>query len=191
MRLLDTKETHSAKMDKQTKRLASDKKQHRLSALIVLHKPKPHAGLPLPTYFDIVGVYVDRRGSPPTAPTASITVLVHGVRTLQAMHSFFFGDKKFFDRPIKRSTTPAETKRLLVGCGAAPMGSPLQAGHIRHTALSQVEARNPDRLPEAISRARNSMEAFESKYRTAIAPEQLTMMKKLPRGPQLELMVLG
>ena len=191
VRLLDTKGTHSSKMDKQSKRLASDKKQQRVSALIVMHRPKPHASLPLPPYFDIIGAYDARRGKSRLAPTTSINMLMHGVRVQLALHNFFLGDKKFADHPITRSTISAETKRLLVGCGAIPKGPPLQAERIRHTALSQVEARSPGLLPEAIARARNSMETFEAKYRTAIAPEQFTVMKKLPRRSQLELIMLG
>ena len=178
-------------MDKQTDRKASDRKHKGVSALIAMHRPKPHPSLPLPDYFDIIGAYAMRRGDRPLAPTTSINVPMHGVQTQLALHSFFLGDKKFVDHPITRSTISAETKRLLLACGATPLGSPLQAEHIRHTALSQVESKNPDLLPEAIGRARNSMQTFEVKYRTAIAPEQFTFMRKLPRNSQLELIMLG
>ena len=36
-----------------------------------------------------------------------------------------------------------------------------------------------------------SMATFEKKHRAAIAPEQFTLMKKLPRDSQLELIMLG
>ena len=191
LRFLNTKETTSKRMDKETLRKASDKKKGMLSALISIFRPKPHAQLPLPPYFDIIGHYDRRRGSPSSAPQTPINLLMHGVKTQLSLHSFFLGDKKFSSQPIGRSTISAETKRLLQLCGAIPAGSPLQAEHIRHTALPQVESHDPGRLPEAIGRARNSMATFEKKYRTAIAPEQFTLMKKLPRNSQLELIMLG
>ena len=191
IRLLDTKETQSKNMDRDSNRKASKRKQGRMSALIAIDRPKPHPSLPLPPYFDIIGAYNERRGSPPNSPKIAINLLMHGVLTQLALPPFFVGDKKAFGLPIKRSTISAETKRLLVGCGAIPKGPPLQAEHIRHTALPHVESRCPGRLPEAIARARNSMRTFEKKYRTPIAPEQSILMKKLPAKCQLELIMLG
>ena len=155
------------------------------------HVPSLHHGSNIHGVGDVQLLQRGKRRGEQDAPRTSINVLMHGTRTQLALHNFFLGDKKFHATPIKRSTISAETKRLLVRCGATPPGSPLQAEHIRHTALSQVEAHDPERLPEAIGRARNSYKTFEGKYRTAIAPEQFTLMKKLPKRSQLELIMLG
>ena len=191
LRFLDTKETNSKHMDSETVRKQADRKKGRLSALVVVHRYKAHKKLPLPDYFRIVGEYVKRRGSPPTAPTVAVDLVRDGVRVQDALHSFFLGVKKFYDRPVTRSTLSGESLRLLKMSQAIPVGSPLKAKHIRHSVLSQVEAHDPSRLTDAIARARNSRQTYETQYRTTVAPEQRQAMFPLPKSAQLELLMLG
>ena len=192
LRFLNTKETNSKRMDKETERNRVDRKRGLMSALITIHRPVPHPSLPLPDYFAIIFHYDRRRGTSPLSPTSKVNITVNGKLLQFNLPSFFLGTgKNYCTKPVSRSTISGETLRLLKKSGAVSEHSPLKAEHIRHSALSQVEEHDKSRLWQAIGRARNSMATYASKYRTPVAPEQRRALDLLPTTAQLELVMLG
>ena len=191
VQFLDTKETHGSRMDKETVRPNGEKRRGRLSALVTFERPKPHASMPLPPYMDIIGYYCKRRGSPSNVERTTIDLTIRGEKVQDALHPFFLGLGKYSSKPVGRAKLSAETLELLLASGAIARDSPLKAEHIRHSTLSQVDRHDNSRLPDAVARARHSVDTFKAKYRTVIHPDQLKAMKALPKSAQLELILLG
>ena len=98
---------------------------------------------------------------------------------------------------MTRSTLSSEIKRGLCQCAAISDGSKLEAEHLRHSALSQVYNFAPDRMREALLRARHDKETFLRHYYFALPSEQEEEMERylLAVAPaneiQIELLLLG
>ena len=189
-RLWNTKETHSASMNAEAVRPSFQKERGELSSEIVWHRPVPVPGFQLPDPFLLLGIYNEICGDRKQQPTYQITI--PGTASPRQCKMFFTGVQKAFgNRDLKRSTVSTLIKALLVKTGAIPVNSPLQAMHTRHTCLSYVYFKCPDRIGEALLRSRHSKDTFLSTYNFRVAPGAQVVLTAFPADAQLEAIMMG
>ena len=195
VRFLDTKDTKSNKMNAHV-RAPEDMQQGNLCSVTRVERPRPPKGWLLPDYFMYFYWYTRRRGERDT-PLVSVTVSRDGKSETLSPPRLFVGEGIYKDRDVTRSTLSSEIKRGLCQCAAISDGSKLEAEHLRHSALSQVYNFAPDRMREALLRARHDKETFLRHYYFALPSEQEEEMERylLAVAPaneiQIELLLLG
>jgi len=195
VRFLDTKDTKSKKMNTHD-RAAGDRQQGNLCSVTRVERPKPPPGWPLPDYFLCFYWYVRRRGQR-DLPTVDVTVSRDGKTETRSLQRLFAGEGIYSNIAVTRSTLSSEIKRGLIACAAISTGSNLEAEHLRHTALSQVYYFAPDRMHEALRRARHDKDTFLRHYHYPLPEEQVDEMQSSlltstsSSEIQLELLILG
>ena len=191
IRFLNGKDTHDDSMNAWDRPLGEEQ-QGQLTSLITLHRVSPPENWQLPDGFAIIHWYKMRLGEAPGAPRHSVTLSHGGTVEHLRLRRFFLGIGFYSNSEIKRATISSQTKKSLIEAGAIPDGSPLQAEHLRHTALSAVYFALPERLSDALLRSRHSRDVFLRNYDLTIAPKQRDAFESLlPADLSVDLLMLG
>ena len=191
LRFLNGKDTHADNMNVHDRPIG-DGQQGQLSSAVIIHRPKPPEGWQLPNGFEIIHQYKQRLGTVAGAKRHSVTLSHGGTVEKLRLRRFFLGIAFYQTSELARSTISSQTKKSLVEAGAISSESPLQAEHLRHSALSAVYFAMPERLPEALLRSRHSRDVFLRNYDLTIAPSQREAFDRLDVSDMtVDLLMLG